>query len=384
MSQTRIPAAFIRGGTSKGVFFNECDLPKDRNTWDAVFLKVIGAPDPNRRQLNGMGGGISSLNKVMIVRPSARNDADVDYTFAQVAADQSVVDYTANCGNLSSAIGPFAIDEGLIDVDDGEPLVRLFNTNTSKIIHARVPVANGQTVISGDFELQGVAGTGAKLKLDYLDPGGAGTGKLLPTGRVAETLDVEGLGEVPVSLVDAATPMVFVATDNLGMTATESPVELDADQDAKARLERIRCAGAVRMGMVNKTEDTGLASPRIAICAAPRPFTSLSGETVTASAQDITVRVISSGDTHRASPLTSAMCLSAACQITGTLPNYIAKPNNGEIRIGNPSGVLTVGAHVVREDDTWHVVSTRSFRTQRRLMEGSVLIPIEMPRDNSK
>ncbi len=383
MRQIRIPAAFIRGGTSKGVFFNECDLPKDRMAWDAIFLNVIGAPDPNRRQLNGMGGGISSLNKVMIVRPSNRNDADVDYTFAQIAADQPIVDYSANCGNLSSAIGPFAIDEGLINVDDGEPLVRLYNTNTSKIVHARVPVDCGQTVIAGDFELQGVAGTGAKLKLDYLDPGGAGTGKLLPTGRVAETLDVEGLGKVLVSLVDAATPMVFVAANALGMTATESPVVLDADHRTKARLENIRCAGAVRMGMANRPEDTGLASPRIAICAAPTTFTNLSGETVDAAAQDITVRVISSGDTHRASPLTSAMCLGAACQITGTLPHQLVTTNESEVRVGNPSGVLTVGAQVVHESDTWHVVSTRSFRTQRRLMEGSVLISVETAPDNS-
>ena len=375
MNQIRIPAAFIRGGTSKGVFFKESDLPEDIGARDAIFLDVIGAPDPNRRQLNGMGGGISSLNKVMIVRPSKRDDADVDYTFAQIAADQPIVDYSANCGNLSSAIGPFAIDEGLIDVDDGEPLVRLFNTNTSKIIHARVPVANGQTVIAGDFVLQGVSGTGAKLKLDYLDPGGAGTGKLLPTGQVIETLDVEGLGEVTVSLVDAATPMVFVAADTLSMTATESPVELDTDQNAKAHLENIRCAGAVRMGMANRLEDTGLASPRIAICAPPTPFTSLSNETVTALAQDITVRVVSSGDAHRATPLTSAMCLSAACQIAGTLPNQMTTANSSEVRVGNPSGVLIVAAHVVREGDTWRALSTSSFRTQRRLMDGNVLIP---------
>ena len=375
MNQIRIPAAFIRGGTSKGVFFKESDLPDDIGAWDAIFLDVIGAPDPNRRQLNGMGGGISSLNKVMIVRPSKRDDADVDYTFAQIAADQPIVDYSANCGNLSSAIGPFAIDEGLIDVDDGEPLVRLFNTNTSKIIHARVPVANGQTVTAGDFVLQGVSGSGAKLKLDYLDPGGAGTGNLLPTGQVVETLDVEGLGEVTVSLVDAATPMVFVAADTLSMTATESPVELDADQNAKAHLESIRCAGAVRMGMANRLEDTGLASPRIAICAPPTPFTSLSNETVTALAQDITVRVVSSGDAHRATPLTSAMCLSAACQIAGTLPNQMTTSISSEVRVGTPSGVLIVAARVVREGDTWHVLSTSSFRTQRRLMDGNVLIP---------
>ena len=375
MNQIRIPAAFIRGGTSKGVFFKESDLPEDIRAWDAIFLAVIGAPDPNRRQLNGMGGGISSLNKVMIVRPSKRDDADVDYTFAQIAADQPIVDYSANCGNLSSAIGPFAIDEGLIDVDDGEPLVRLFNMNTSKIIHARVPVANGQTVTAGDFVLQGVSGSGAKLKLDYLDPGGAGTGNLLPTGQVVETLDVEGLGEVTVSLVDAATPMVFVAADTLSMTATESPVELDTDQKAKAHLENIRCAGAVRMGMANRLEDTGLASPRIAICAPPTPFTSLSNETVTALAQDITVRIVSSGDTHRATPLTSAMCLSAACQIAGTLPNQMTTANSSEVRVGNPSGVLIVEAHVAREGDTWRALSTSSFRTQRRLMDGNVLIP---------
>ena len=319
----------------------------------------------------------------MIVRPSARVDADVDYTFAQIAADQPMVDYSANCGNLSSAIGPFAIDEGLIDVEDGKPLVRLFNTNTSKIIHARVPVTNGQTVIAGDFELQGVAGTGARLKLDYLDPGGAGTGKLLPTGQVTETLDVEGLGQVSVSLVDASTPMVFLNATAVGMTATESPVALDADQDAKARLENIRRAGAVRMGMANCPEGTGLASPRIAICAPSASYTNLRGETVTQVAQDITVRVISSGDAHRALPLTSAMCLAAACQITGTIPHQLTKSNYGELKVGNPSGVITVGAKVLHEGDNWHVVSTSSFRTQRRLMDGSVLINSKTLHDTS-
>lgn len=375
MSQKKIPAAFIRGGTSKGVFFHERDLPEDHSAWDAVFLDVIGAPDPNRRQLNGMGGGISSLNKVMIVRPSDRDDADVDYTFAQIAADQPIVDYSANCGNLSSAIGPFAIDEGLITVADGTALVRLFNTNTDKIVHAQIPVQDGKTEIKGDFELQGVAGTGARLQLDYLDPGGAGTGSLLPTGQLRDTLTIDGVGDVDVSLVDAATPMVFVNARDIGMTATEDPAHLDSDRAMKRRLEQIRQAGAVRMGMANRPEDTGLASPRIAVCAAPAPFTSLSGEPVTADMQDITVRVISSGDTHRASPLTSAMCLGAACQITGTLPHVLARATDGDLRIGNPSGVLTVGADIVHDNDGWRAISTRSYRTQRRLMEGMVLIP---------
>jgi len=375
MSQQRIPAAFIRGGTSKGVFFHRRDLPDDRDAWDRIFLDVIGAPDPHRRQLNGMGGGISSLNKVMVVAPSNRDDADVDYTFAQIAADQPIVDYSSNCGNLSSAIGPFAIDEGLIAVDDGDTLVRLYNTNTRKIVHALIPVADGKTETNGAFELQGVAGTGAKLQLDYLDPGGAGTGRLLPTGQVAEELEVAGDGTYAVSLVDAATPMVFVGAAALGMTATEDPAALDADKKLKDRLEGLRRAGAVRMGLVNRPEDTSLASPRLAILAAPTAFTSLAGETVGADIQDITVRVISAGDTHRASPLTSAMCLGAACQIKGTLPHQLARANKGDVRIGNPSGVLTVGADVVHDNTGWRAISTRSYRTQRRLMEGMVLIP---------
>ncbi len=371
----QIPAAFIRGGTSKGVFFHARDLPEDRDEWDAIFLDVIGAPDPNRRQLNGMGGGISSLNKVMVVAPSTRDDADVDYTFAQIAADQPIVDYSSNCGNLSSAIGPFAIDEGLITVPDGQPLVRLYNTNTSKIVHARVPVTGGKTEIAGSFELQGVAGSGAKLQLDYLDPGGAGTGKLLPTGQTIDRIEVDGDGTYEVSLVDAATPMVFVDASSIAMTATEDPAALDANRALKDRLEGLRRAGAVRMGLANRPEDTGLASPRLAILAGPADFPSLAGETVGAEDQDITVRVISAGDTHRASPLTSAMCLGAACQIEGTVPHALARANDGDVRIGNPSGVLTVGAEVIREHGAWRAIATRSYRTQRRLMEGTVLIP---------
>jgi len=375
MAQTRIPAAFIRGGTSKGVFFHARDLPADHDAWDQIFLQVIGAPDPYRRQLNGMGGGISSLNKVMVVAPSDRDDADVDYTFAQVAAADAIVDYSANCGNLSSAIGPFAIDEGLIEAEDGDNLVRLYNTNTAKIIHARVPVAGGRTEIDGDFELQGVAGTGARLQLDYLDPGGAGTGKLLPTGNLRDTLEIEGDGAYDVSLVDAATPMVYVEAAAVGATATESPTELDAEAALKDRLERLRRAGAVSMGLANRPEDAAMASPRVAMLAPPVDFTSLSGATVAAADQDITVRVISSGDAHRASPLTSAMCLAAACRIDGTIAHALARENAGDLRIGNPSGVLEVGAEVVRENGQWRAISTRSYRTQRRLMEGAVLVP---------
>ncbi len=375
MTKNRIPAAFIRGGTSKGVFFHERDLPNDREKWNPLFLDVIGAPDPNRRQLNGMGGGLSSLNKVIVVRLSQRNDADVDYTFAQIASDKPIVDYTTNCGNLSSAIGPFAIDEGLMPVEDGERLVRLFNTNTDKFINAYVPVHDGKTVEAGDYQLPGVAGTGAQLRLDYLDPGGAGTGSLLPTGNAMDTLNVEEFGNIKVSLVDVSTPMVFVAAKDIALTATEVPTDLDSNERAKTQLERLRRAGAVRMGMAKTLSDTVMASPRIAICNFPTSFTSLSGDAISAASQDITIRVISSGDTHRASPLTTAMCLGAACKIKGTIPHKLANNENMETRIGNPSGVLTVGAEVVNKNGKWRVIKTYSFRTQRRLMEGFVMIP---------
>jgi len=380
MTIERIPAIFIRGGTSKGVFFHERDLPEDLAARNQIFLEVIGSPDPNRRQMNGMGGGISSLSKVMIVAPSARHDADIDYTFGQVAIDEPLVDYSSNCGNLSSAIGPFAIDEGLIKSKDGNNLVRLYNTNTDKIVHAHIPVKDGRTVTAGDFQIQGIAGTGARLQLDYLDPGGAGTGRLLPTDSVINEIDVADEGTFTVSLVDAATPMVYVAASALGMTATERPEALDADASLKHRLEMIRRAGAVRMGLANRPEDVAFASPRIAVVAAPAAFTGLDGSHVAIDDQDITVRVISSGDAHRASPLTSAMCLAVAAEIDGTIPNLFAgdcnSANGADLRIGNPSGVLNVGADVAREKDgAWRAISARSYRTQRRLMEGAVILP---------
>ena len=374
MSQKKIPAAFIRGGTSKGVFFHQTDLPIKRESWDPLFLEVIGAPDPNKRQINGMGGGISSLNKVIVVSASDRTDADLDYTFAQVSSNQPLVDYSANCGNLSSAVAPFAIDEGIICPQDGNALISLYNTNTNKIIHAHVPVHNGKTVVSGDFSLQGVSGSGARLKLDYLNPGGSGTNGLLPSGKVLDVLDVDGIGSINVSLIDATTPMVFLDARDLKLFANEDPTELDRDTTTKDKLESIRCAGAVKMGMADRAENTGMASPRIGICSSPLDFVNLSGNLISKDEQDISTRIISSGDAHRAAPLTSAMCLGTACKITGTIPNQLARQHSGETRIANPSGILTVEAEVFLDNNEWKVLRTSSFRTQRRLMEGAVLI----------
>lgn len=375
--QIEIPAAFYRGGTSKGVFFHEADLPDARAERDEIFLRVIGAPDPYGRQLNGMGGGISSLSKVVSVGPPTRDEADVDYTFGQVAVDRPEVDYATNCGNLSSAVGPFAIDEGLVRpvVGDGEATVRLHNTNTGVIIHARIPVSGGKAAVRGDFEIQGVHGTGAQIRLDYLDPGGATTGELLPSGETAETLALPDEGDLKVSLVDAATGMVFVAADDLGLDATEPPEEIDGNLELMARLDRIRRAAGVRMGLADRVEAVPLTNPRIGLLAPPRPYSALDGRAIAAEEQDITVRILSMTNIHRVSPLTSALCLAAASRIDGTLPNRMARAVAGDLRIGTPSGILPVGADVTRENGSWRAVSTRSYRTARRLMQGGVLIP---------
>ena len=376
-NQIEIPAAFYRGGTSKGVFFHQSDLPEDQAARDEIFLQVIGSPDSYGRQLNGMGGGISSLSKVVSVGPATRDDADVDYTFGQVAVDRPAVDYSTNCGNLSSAVGPFAIDEGLFtpDATDGTTMVRLHNTNTGVVINAAIPVAGGKAAVTGDFEIQGVHGTGARIQLDYLKPGGATTGELLPSGENIETLSVPGVGDITASMADAATGMVFVRAEDVGCTATEQPEEIDGDTDLMARLEAIRRAAGVRMGLANRVEDVPLTNPRIGLLAVPREFTALDGRTIAAEDQDITVRILSLKNVHRVAPLTSALCLAAASLIEGSIPHQLARGSDGDLRIGTPSGVLPVGADVVRDNGNWHCNSTRSYRTARRLMQGSVLIP---------
>jgi 2-methylaconitate isomerase len=375
VSRHRIPAVFIRGGTSKGVFFHDRDLPAPGMERDSVFLNVIGSPDPYQRQLNGMGGGISSLSKAVIIEPSKRDDADIDFTFAQVAVDRPEVVYTNTCGNLSSAVGPFAVDEGLVEPVDGEVLVRVFNTNTSKIYHARFNAEDGQAVETGSFEIPGVAGTGAKIKLDFLDPGGAITGNLLPSGATVDELTVPGLGRVEASFIDATNAIIFIDAKVVGRDATEQPDALEADKAFMAKLDEIRRLGGVQMGMAGRPEDVGLGSPKIALVAAPKEFKTLTGETIHPDQHDIMVRVVSMGRIHRAVTLTTSMCLATACQIEGSIPHRMATSQRDAIgtRIGNPSGVLPVQADVGRlKDGTWYAEHVTVYRTQRRLMEGWV------------
>src|SRR5262245_19110393 len=231
MSERAIPAVFMRGGTSKAIMYHARDLPAERADWDPIFMAAMGSPDPNGRQLDGMGGGVSSLSKVCVLAPSRRPDADIDYTFAQILIREAVVDYRGNCGNMSSAVGPFAIDEGLVRPDGEGALVRIFITNTQKLIHARFAVADGRTRYDGDLAIPGVAGTGSPIRLDFIEPGGASTGKLLPTGCALERLDVAEIGTIDVSMVDAANACVFVRAADLGLTGCELPDELEARPD---------------------------------------------------------------------------------------------------------------------------------------------------------
>ncbi|MEN9499487.1 MAG: hypothetical protein RIS83_1306 [Pseudomonadota bacterium] len=376
MDQAFIPAIFMRGGSSKGVFFHARDLPSDRAARDAIFLAVLGSPDPYGRQLDGMGGGISSLSKAVIIGPPTHPDADVDYLFAQVAVDKPVVDWSSNCGNLSSAVGPFAVDEGLVKPADGEALVRIHQVNTKRIIHARFPVRGGKAVVQGDFAMAGVAGTGARIRLDFLSPGGGATGRLLPTGNALDTLHHAGR-DYAASLIDAANACVFLAAQDLGLTGTESPDAIEADAERMALLDALRRQAGVMMGLAATPETVGLALPKIAVVAAPAPYRALDGVQHAADSHEIAVRMISMERAHRAVPLTGAMCLGVASRIPGTVPHRLAgaPARADETRVANPSGILSVGAEVAQADGLWQATSAVVYRSARRLMQGAVAVP---------
>ena len=378
MDQAFIPAVFMRGGSSKGVFFHAKDLPQDRARQDPIFLSVLGSPDPYGRQLDGMGGGISSLSKAVIVGPSTHADADVDYTFAQVAVDRPLVDWSSNCGNLSSAVGPFAVDEGLVRASDGEALVRIHQVNTRRIIHARFPVRGRRAAVAGDFAMAGVAGTGARIRLDFLAPGGGATGSLLPTGAVLDTLEHDGR-RYAATMVDAANACVFLDAREIGLTGTESPEAIEANPATMALLDALRRNAAVRMGLCATPEAAPLAIPKVAVVAPAAAYRALDGAEHAAAAHDIAVRMISMERAHRAVPLTGGMALGVACRIAGTLPQAMAGAiADDEVRVANPSGILSVGAEVSRRETGWFADSAVVFRTARRLMQGAVAVPMRL------
>jgi 2-methylaconitate cis-trans-isomerase PrpF len=374
MAQTRIPSVFIRGGSSKGLFFHAKDLPEEQSARNKIFLAAIGSPDPYGRQLNGMGGGISSLSKAVIIGPSSRPDADLDYTFAQVSVREAIVDYSSNCGNLSSAVGPFAIDTGLISTDGDFRTILIHNTNSKKLIRATIPVEDGLAKVNGDFEIPGVSGTGAKIQLDFLKPGGTKTGALLPTGNPIDTLSLPGAGDFDVSLIDASVPCAFILAERFGLTGTETVEELESNLELMDLVEQIRLEAGVRMGLANSIDDVPPAAPKLAIIGRPQAYKTLAGEMIKPTSADLTARIWSMGQVHRVLPLTGAMCLATACRIPGTLCSDLVTAKTGNVRISNPSGVLPLDARVEIQNGKATAIQVTAYRTARTLMEGSVFV----------
>jgi 2-methylaconitate cis-trans-isomerase PrpF len=374
MRQRKIPAAFIRGGTSKAVVFHARDLPADRDLWPELFVATLGADDPNGRQLNGMGGGISSLSKICVIGPPSRDDADIDYSFFQLTPRNASVDISGNCGNMSSAMGPFALDEGLVQANGTKTEVRIHNTNTGKIIRARFDVDDGMAAVDGPFALPGVGGPGAQVTLDFLDPGGAKTGTLTPTGNTRDVLDVSGVGQIEASMIDAANPCVFVRASDIGITGAEAPDALEADKAFLERMEAVRRAASVAMGLSGSLEEAAKipSIPKVATVAAPADQTLLSGELLPANGTDIVVRMISIGQPHQAVPLTGALCLAVATKLPGSIPFELCRDGVDQVRVAQASGLTVVEADMTETADGWRAESASVIRTQRRLMDGYV------------
>jgi probable AcnD-accessory protein PrpF len=388
--QRRIPATYMRGGTSKGVFFQLADLPAEAQVpgpaRDALLLRVIGSPDPYEKQIDGMGAATSSTSKAVIVAPSLRPDHDVDYLFGQVSIDQPFIDWSGNCGNLSAAVGPFAIGQGLLDAarvpHDGIAVVRIWQANIGKTIIAHVPMTAGQVQETGDFELDGVTFPAAEVRLEFLDPAAddAGGGAMFPTGQVLDTLDVPGIGRFQATLIDAGIPTIFLDAAQLGYTGAELQGAINGDPEALERLETIRAHGALRMGLIDHLEQarTRQHTPKLAFVAPAADYLASSGKPVRVGDIDLLVRALSMGKLHHAMMGTAAVAIATAAAVPGTLVNRAA--GGGErhsVRFGHPSGTLTVGAEAVCEAGQWKVRRAIMSRSARVLMEGWVRVPLQ-------
>jgi 2-methylaconitate isomerase len=368
-----ISAVFMRGGTSKALFFRRTDLPENNGpmgcvAWDKIFCGALGTPDPNGRQLDGMGGGLSSLSKIAIIGPPSRPDADVDFTFAQVGIKESVVSYRGTCGNITSAVGPFAVDEGLVRISGERASVRIHNTNTSKIVVADFALTDGRSAVEGDLEIAGVAGFGSPIRLSFLDPGGGATGLLLPTRNARDVVNLKDFGKVEVSLVDASNPTVFVRARSFGLTGLEAPAELENNTETLALLDELRIASSVAMGLCPEDEarHTVRNLPLVSIIA---------DQQYCEKNADVTTRMISAGQPHRAIPLTGAMCLAVAARIPGSIVEAALdgeQVSSRDLAIAHASGVLKVGAIVKETDGTLVAEEVIVNRTARRLMDGRV------------
>jgi probable AcnD-accessory protein PrpF len=387
--QIKVPATYMRGGTSKGVFFRLQDLPEAAQqpgpARDALLLRVIGSPDPYGKQIDGMGGATSSTSKTVIVSKSTQPDHDVDYLFGQVSIDQAFVDWSGNCGNLSAAVGPFAISNGLVDgarlPKDGIATIRIWQANIQKTIIAHVPMTNGAVQETGDFELDGVTFPAAEVQLEFMDPAaeeeGAG-GAMFPTGQVVDDLEVPGVGTLKATMINAGIPTIFVNADAIGYTGTELQEAINSDPKALAMFETIRAYGALRMGLIKDISEAAKRqhTPKVAFVAAPKEYVSSSGKVVKAGDVDLLVRALSMGKLHHAMMGTAAVAIGTAAAIPGTLVNLAAGGDERTaVRFGHPSGTLRVGAEAAQEDGEWCVKKAIMSRSARVLMEGWVRVP---------
>jgi len=376
--QLKIPAVYMRGGTSKAVFFHENHLPKDLEIRDRVIQAAYGSPDPNRRQIDGMGGAVSTTSKVAIISPSKDPDYDVNYNFGQVAIDKPLIDYQGNCGNISSAVGPFAIDEGLVNTEEPITKVRIFQKNTKKRIIAEVPVKDGLYNEEGDYHIDGVPGTGGKIALHFYNPEGSVTGKLLPTGKVMDIIEFPGIGKIAISIVDAANPVVFVRANDLGLKGTEI-YEIDSSSEIRDKIEAIRSRAAVMIGLAatpEKASEVSQAVPKIAFVSETQDYKTVTGRTIKKHEIDIVVRIMSMGTLHKAYAVTGAVCTAGAAKIKGTVVQEMLKKNDTEkVRLGHPGGIMDIEAKVEKKEHTYYFKEAVVNRTARRLMEGYICIP---------
>ena len=378
--QTKIRTVYMRGGTSKALFFHENHLPNDLETRNRVILAAYGSPDPNHRQIDGIGGAVSTTSKVSIISSSEDPQYDVNYLFGQVSIDKPMIDYKGNCGNISSAVGPFAIDEGLVRAEEPMTLVRIYQVNTKKLIVAEVPVRNGLHNEEGDFVITGVPNPGAEVRLHFVDPGGSVTQKLLPTGNPKDMIEVAGIGKIAISIVDAANPLVFVRASDLGLKGTEI-VEIDNSAEIRMKLENIRSRAAVMIGLARSPEEASERSqavPKMAFVSEPQEYKNVTGQVTQKGEIDLTARIMSMGELHKAYAGTGAICTAGAARIEGTVVHEVLSRSAlgmNQIRLGHPGGVMTVGVEIEKKGNTYNYKEAVLSRSARRLMEGYVYVP---------
>ncbi|OQQ08468.1 putative methylaconitate Delta-isomerase PrpF [Vibrio splendidus] len=383
--QIKVPATYMRGGTSKGVFFNLSDLPEAAQVAgearDALLLRVIGSPDPYGKQTDGMGGATSSTSKTVIVSKSSKADHDVDYLFGQVAIDKPFVDWSGNCGNLSAAVGPFAIHSGLVDLnhipENGMVEVRVWQVNIEKTIIVHVPVADGEVQELGDFELDGVTFPAAEIQVDFLDPADA-SGSMFPTGNVVDFLDVPDLGCIKATYINAGIPTIFVDAESVGYQGTELQSDINSDSKALALFESIRAHGAVAMGLIDSLEqaESRQHTPKVAFVAKPQAYQASSGKSVAVEDTDLLVRALSMGQLHHAMMGTAAVAIASAASVPGTLVNLaVGEGSRDFVTFGHPSGTLKVGAKAIQGESGWKIERAIMSRSARVIMEGAIRVP---------